>query len=101
MSTKTDNAITRTELFKGANATNGLASSGSPPPGGSQEHTMLEDLDPETATEDWLMTEKREVTERTYANYETVARKWCEFCDEQDIESMANVSGRTLMQFKQ
>ena len=62
---------------------------------------MLEDVDPETATEDWLMTEKREVTDRTLGNYKTVAKKWCQFCEEEDIESMAEVSGRTLMGFKQ
>jgi site-specific recombinase XerC len=62
---------------------------------------MPENIDPKTATQDWLMNEQREVTDRTHANYRTVAKKWCEFCKENDIQSMAEVTGRTLMQFKQ
>lgn len=88
---------TRNELFQGANALGSLSS------GRSQEQPMpeLQDITPEMATSDWLTTEKPEVTDRTHANYRTVADKWCEFCDEQDIESMAQVSGQTLMRFKQ
>ncbi|MDB9263948.1 tyrosine-type recombinase/integrase [Halorubrum ezzemoulense] len=62
---------------------------------------MTEDIDPETATEDWLMNEQNEVTDQTLANYSTVAKKWCQFCEEKGIDSMADVSGRTLMRFKQ
>jgi site-specific recombinase XerD len=62
---------------------------------------MIEHIDPEMATEDGLMNERREVTDRTLANYSTVADKWCQFCENRGIESMAEVSGRTLMRFKQ
>jgi site-specific recombinase XerC len=85
---------TRNELFRGKNALEPRRS------GRLQAQDMTEDIDPETATTNWLMNEKREVTDRTHANYSTVADKWCEFCEEHDIESMAEVSGRTLMKFK-
>jgi site-specific recombinase XerC len=62
---------------------------------------MIEHIDPELATNEWLTNEKREVTERTHANYSTVADKWCEFCDEHGIERMSEVTGRSLMKFKQ
>ena len=84
---------TRSELFRGKNALE-------PRRGRLQAQDMTEDIDPETATENWLMNERREVTDRTHANYSTVADKWCLFCEEHDIESMAEVSGRTLMRFK-
>jgi len=85
---------TRNELFRGKNALKSRQS------GRLRVQAMTENIDPETATKNWLMNEWREVTDRTRANYSTVADKWCLFCEEHDIESMAEVSGRTLMRFK-
>jgi site-specific recombinase XerC len=62
--------------------------------------TELQQIDPEVATNDWLMSEKQEVTDRTLANYRTLADKWIAFCDDQGIETMADVSGQDLMKFK-
>jgi site-specific recombinase XerD len=67
------------------------------------EPTMpeLQTIEPEVATDDWITTQSREKTERTLANYQTVARLWNEFCDEHDVGTMDEVNGQTLMRFKQ
>lgn len=86
--------VTTSELFRASNALDSRQT------GRLQDESMTQDIDPETATENWLMNERREVADSTHANYSTLAVKWCQFCQEHEIESMAEVSGRTLMRFK-
>jgi len=52
------------------------------------------------ATEEWLTSARQQKAEETIRNYRSFRNRWLEFCEERDIDSMADVPGRTFMEFK-
>lgn len=55
---------------------------------------------PETALQDWLDTASYEKFEETVKNYRVLANHLQSFCEQEGIETVAQLDGRALLQFK-
>lgn len=87
------------KMFRHANA----VTSGSNPSGrssGASLSTNMIEQTPDEATDDWIATATNEQSSETVRGYRTIVNLWTDFCDEQGIEVMSEVTGADLMAFK-
>jgi site-specific recombinase XerD len=58
------------------------------------------DTSPEVALQDWLNTAEYEKSEETVKNYRVLANHLREFCEQKGIETLGELDGRALLEFK-
>lgn len=86
--------------FRDANAVTPGSNPSGRSSGASHGATTMIEMTPDEATDDWIETAKIEQSSETLRNYGTVQNLWTDFCTEQDIETMSEVTGADLMRFK-